>query len=172
MKRVTDAIVEERIAVADCSPGDDIDIRHSPGKSWKTIGRCTLVAVKPLPGGGHQIKFRGRSTGATVRKLDLPAGVMADRRRKATADDVARTNGFRAPRPTMTPIPATELPAHAVEILPPEAVTPFDAVPADRQRPRDGYKYGYGTGVRLSDMLSGALAGAAIEAGCTLRRIG
>lgn len=170
MKRVTDAIVAERIAVADCSPGDDVDIRHSPGKSWKTIGRCTLVAVKPLPGGGHQIKFRGRSTGATVRKVDLPAGIMADRRRKATADDVARANGCRAPRPTTTPIPATELPTHAVEILPPAAVTPFDGVPADRQRAHD--RYGYGVGVHLGEFLCGALANAAIEAGCTLRRIG
>ena len=58
MDQKVERIITEKLPLAQCVAGDDIDIRYSHNGSWKSIGRGTLVKVKPLPKGGHQIKFR------------------------------------------------------------------------------------------------------------------
>lgn len=88
MDQKVERIITEKLPLAQCVAGDDIDIRYSHNGSWKSIGRGTLVKVKPLPKGGHQIKFRsawGRK--ATIQKHDIPAGVVVERRRPATEAD-------------------------------------------------------------------------------------
>jgi hypothetical protein len=70
-----------------CRKGDDVRIPHSPNGSWKAVGRVLLEKIKPLPKGLVQIKFRDTSPGSTVRKMDIPAGVIVERRRLATEAD-------------------------------------------------------------------------------------
>lgn len=80
-------IITEKLPLADCRKGDEVDIHYSHNGSWKSVGRGTLEKIKDLPKGGHQIKLRGTGSRDTIQKHDVPAGVVVTRRRKATEAD-------------------------------------------------------------------------------------
>lgn len=85
--RTDDRTITERLALAECRKGDEVDIGQLPGGAW-SLGRVTLDKVKTLPKGGVQIKFRARG-GSTVRKADLPEGTTVERRRAPTPAELA-----------------------------------------------------------------------------------
>ena len=79
--------ITERLALADCAKGDEVDIGKLPDGTW-SVGRVTLDKIKTLPKGGVQIKFHSRG-GTTVRKADLPPRTTVERRRVPTAAELA-----------------------------------------------------------------------------------
>lgn len=87
MRSVRDRIVTESMRLDACGKGDDVRIPYSPNGSWKSVGRVLIEKIKPLPKGLVQIKFRDTSPGSTIRKMDLPADVVVERRRLATEAD-------------------------------------------------------------------------------------
>ena len=98
MRTIGERTVIETLPLGNCAKGDEIDIRYSHNGSWKSIGEGTLEKVKPLPKGGHQIKFRSHWTGSTVQKHDVPAGVTVTRRRAPTEAELEADPSL-APKP-------------------------------------------------------------------------
>jgi hypothetical protein len=98
MRAIADRTVIETLTLDDCAKGDELEIRYSHMGSWKSIGEGTLEKVKPLPKGGHQIKFRSSWPGSTVQKHDVPAGITVTRRRAPTGAELAAD-------PSLAPVP-------------------------------------------------------------------
>lgn len=79
-------IVTERVRLDACAREDDITVRTGPGSIW--LGQVAIVNLKPIAGGRLQMKYRKRfQPGATVRKIDLDAGVIVEREREAVEAD-------------------------------------------------------------------------------------
>lgn len=156
MKIVKDAVIVERVRLADCRAGDVLDIDEKPGGN-RSIGKIVLAKVKPIHGGRLQIKYRSHwvwmNRPNVVRKIDLPGDTMVKRTRKRVSTEAS----------------ATMAPAH-VEILDP-LPTPIDGPPDDGRYLRGGGATSLDS-LLTSDALGGAMAAVVTAAGGRSKRLG
>lgn len=78
--------ITESIPLVECKEGDHLSIHFSKNGSWKHIGKCELLKIKPIKNNQLQIKYRSLflirgKVQNTVQKIDLPGGIIVQRTR-------------------------------------------------------------------------------------------